>query len=86
MSAGWTRETNLQQTRAGNSDHQRTFCTDFERRLTELFIGLSKARSSTGRSMRLRRSVVRSANVPWERGGTSFEDYTAKDKPSGNAS
>jgi hypothetical protein len=35
--------------------------------------------------MRLRRSVVRSANVPWERGGTSFEDYTAKDKPSGNA-
>jgi len=47
MSAGWTRETNLQQTRAGNSDHQRTFCTDFERRLTELFIGLSKARSST---------------------------------------
>ena len=28
----------------------------------------------------VRRSVVRSENAPWGRGGTSFEDYTATDR------
>jgi hypothetical protein len=28
----------------------------------------------------VRRSVVRSENAPWERGGTSPEDYTAEDR------
>jgi hypothetical protein len=31
----------------------------------------------------VRRSVVRSENVLWERGGTSFEDYTARTNPVG---
>jgi hypothetical protein len=42
-------------------------------------------RASYSMRCEVRRSVVLSENVPWERGGTSFEDYTAKDKPSGNA-
>ena len=40
----------------------------------------STRRRSPGNPFAVRRSVVRSENAPWERGGTSFEDYTAKDK------
>jgi hypothetical protein len=40
----------------------------------------STRRRPLGNPFAVRRSVVRSENAPCERGGTSFEDYTAKDK------